>query len=104
MAEISKESHGLKDLMCPDIVSTEVDVNAPGVEMIKSLCYFCHASCGVLAYVKDGDVIKIKGDPAYSTSIIPPASTTCSSAAARRARASGSRSRTIRASRRSLTA
>ena len=45
MAEISKESHGLKDLMCPDIVSTEVDVNAPGVEMIKSLCYFCHANC-----------------------------------------------------------
>ena len=66
MAEISKESHGLKDLMCPDIVSTEVDVNAPGVEMIKSLCYFCHANCGVLAYVKDGDVIKIKGDPDYS--------------------------------------
>lgn len=66
MAEISKESHGLKDLVCPDIVSTEVDVNAPGVEMVKSLCYFCHANCGVLAYVKDGDVIKIKGDPDYS--------------------------------------
>lgn len=67
MAEISKESHGLKDLVCPDIVSTEVDVNAPGVEMIKSLCYFCHANCGVLAYVKDGDVIKIKGDPDYNS-------------------------------------
>ena len=66
MAEISKESTGLKDLVCPDIVSTEVDVNAPGVEMVKSLCYFCHANCGVLAYVKDGDVIKIKGDPDYS--------------------------------------
>ena len=66
MAEISKESTGLKDLVCPDIVSTEVDVNAPGVEMVKSLCYFCHANCGVLAYVKDGDVIKIKGDPDYT--------------------------------------
>lgn len=38
-----------------------------GVECIKSLCYFCHANCGVLAYVKDGDVIKIEGDPNYSS-------------------------------------
>ncbi len=45
---------------------TEVDIHAPGVEAVKSLCYFCHANCGVLAYVKDGDVIKIKGDPDYS--------------------------------------
>ena len=66
MAEISKTSHGFKDLVCPDVVSTEVDINAPGVEMVKSLCYFCHANCGVLAYVKDGDVIKIKGDPDYN--------------------------------------
>ncbi|MDD5806832.1 MAG: molybdopterin-dependent oxidoreductase, partial [Eggerthellales bacterium] len=46
--------------------NTEVDINAPGVEVVKSLCYFCHANCGVLAYVKDGDVIKIEGDPNYS--------------------------------------
>ncbi len=45
---------------------TEIDIHAPGVEMVKSLCYFCHANCGVLAYVKDGDVIKIEGDPDYS--------------------------------------
>ena len=38
-----------------------------GVECVKSLCYFCHANCGVLAYVKDGDVIKIEGDPNYSS-------------------------------------
>ncbi len=44
----------------------EIDIHAPGVEMVKSLCYFCHANCGVLAYVKDGDVIKIEGDPDYS--------------------------------------
>ncbi len=37
------------------------------VECIKSLCYFCHANCGVLAYVKDGDVFKIEGDPNYSS-------------------------------------
>ncbi len=45
---------------------TEIDIHADGVEMVKSLCYFCHANCGVLAYVKDGDVIKIEGDPDYS--------------------------------------
>lgn len=66
MTEISKTSGGLKGLICPDTESTEVDIHAPGVEMIKSLCYFCHANCGVLAYVKDGDVIKIEGDPNYS--------------------------------------
>ncbi len=45
---------------------TEIDIHAPGVEKVKSLCYFCHANCGVLAYVKDGDVIKIEGDPDYN--------------------------------------
>ena len=39
---------------------------AEGVERIRTQCYFCHANCGVLAYVKDGDVIKIEGDPDYS--------------------------------------
>ena len=66
MTEISKTSHGLKGLMAPDTVSTEVDIHQDGVTMVKSLCYFCHANCGVLAYVKDGDVIKIEGDPDYS--------------------------------------
>ncbi|MBE6464767.1 MAG: dehydrogenase [Eggerthellaceae bacterium] len=47
-------------------MDTEVDIHAPGVTMVKSLCYFCHANCGVLAYVKDGDVIKIEGDPNYT--------------------------------------
>ncbi len=67
MTEISKTSSGLKGLVCPDTESTEVDIHQDGVEMIKSLCYFCHANCGVLAYVKDGDVIKIEGDPNYSS-------------------------------------
>ena len=39
---------------------------AEGVERIRTQCYFCHANCGVLAYVKDGDVIKIEGDPDYN--------------------------------------
>lgn len=67
MTEISKTSSGFKDLVCPDTESTEVDINQDGVTVVKSLCYFCHANCGVLAYVKDGDVIKIKGDPDYSS-------------------------------------
>ena len=67
MTEISKTSSGFKDLGCPDTESTEVDINQDGVTVVKSLCYFCHANCGVLAYVKDGDVIKIKGDPDYSS-------------------------------------
>ena len=67
MTEISKTSHGLKGLVAPDTVSTEVDIHQDGVTMVKSLCYFCHANCGVLAYVKDGDVIKIEGDPDYSS-------------------------------------
>ena len=45
---------------------TQIDIHAPGVEVKKSACYFCHANCGVLAYVKDGDVIKIEGDPDYT--------------------------------------
>ena len=44
----------------------QVDIHAPGVEVKKSACYFCHANCGVLAYVKDGEVIKIEGDPDYT--------------------------------------
>ena len=37
-------------------VDEKVDIHAPGVEVKKSACYFCHQNCGVLAYVKDGDV------------------------------------------------
>ncbi|MEI2998183.1 MAG: hypothetical protein V8T51_02800 [Senegalimassilia faecalis] len=48
-------------------MGNEIDIHAPGVEMRKSLCYFCHANCGVLAYVKDGEVIKIEGDPITRT-------------------------------------
>lgn len=38
-----------------------------GVEIKKSCCYFCHTNCGVLAYVKDGKVLKIEGDPDHPT-------------------------------------
>ena len=44
-----------------------VDIHAPGVEVKKSACYFCHQNCGVLAYVKDGKVLKIEGDPTHPT-------------------------------------
>ncbi len=46
---------------------TEIDITAPDVEVRKSCCYFCHQNCGVLAYVKDGKVIKIEGDPTHPT-------------------------------------
>lgn len=40
-----------------------IDLNDPGIEVKKSMCYFCHTNCGVLAYVKDGKVLGIEGDP-----------------------------------------
>lgn len=48
-------------------MSETVDIHAPGVEVKKSCCYFCHQNCGVLAYVKDGKVLKIEGDPSHPT-------------------------------------
>jgi len=45
----------------------EVDIHADGVEIKKSCCYFCHQNCGVLAYVQEGKVIKIEGDPNHPT-------------------------------------
>ena len=44
-----------------------VDLTQDGIEVKKSCCYFCHQNCGVLAYVKDGKVIAIEGDPDFAT-------------------------------------
>ncbi|MBI5642816.1 MAG: molybdopterin-dependent oxidoreductase [Deltaproteobacteria bacterium] len=33
------------------------------VEITKSVCRVCHGGCGVFVHVKDGKVIKVKGDP-----------------------------------------
>lgn len=33
------------------------------VKIYKSACRMCHGGCGVLVYVKDGRVVKLKGDP-----------------------------------------
>ena len=49
-------------------MAEKVDFHAPGVEVKKSACYFCHQNCGVLAYVKDGECIGIEGDPDHITS------------------------------------
>jgi anaerobic selenocysteine-containing dehydrogenase len=49
------------------VVSETVDIHAPDVEVKKSCCYFCHQNCGVLAYVRDGKVLKIEGDPTHPT-------------------------------------
>lgn len=44
-----------------------VDLTQEGIEVKKSCCYFCHQNCGVLAYVKDGKVLAIEGDPSFPT-------------------------------------
>jgi len=33
-----------------------------GTEVVSTICDRCHGTCGVLAYVKDGRVIKVEGD------------------------------------------
>ncbi len=33
------------------------------VKKIRTACRSCHGACGVIAHVKDGKVIKVKGDP-----------------------------------------
>jgi anaerobic selenocysteine-containing dehydrogenase len=35
------------------------------VKVVKSICDRCHGQCGVLAYVKNGKVIKVEGDPDF---------------------------------------
>lgn len=34
-----------------------------GEQIVKTVCSTCYCSCGVLARVKDGEVVEIKGDP-----------------------------------------
>lgn len=48
-------------------MNRNVDLTQEGIEIKKSCCYFCHQNCGVLAYVKDGKVIAIEGDPEFPT-------------------------------------
>ena len=44
-----------------------VDLEQEGIQVKKACCYFCHQNCGILAYVKDGKVIAIEGDPDFPT-------------------------------------
>ncbi len=44
-----------------------IDLNDPSIEACKSTCFFCHTNCGTIAYVKDGEVIRVEGDPDHST-------------------------------------
>jgi anaerobic selenocysteine-containing dehydrogenase len=34
-----------------------------GMKVVKSVCDRCHGTCGVLAYVKEGRVVKVEGIP-----------------------------------------
>jgi len=36
-----------------------------GTEVVSTICDRCHDCCGVLAYVKDGRVVKVEGDPDF---------------------------------------
>ncbi|HZK43294.1 MAG TPA: molybdopterin-dependent oxidoreductase [Syntrophomonadaceae bacterium] len=42
-----------------------LDLNQEGVEIKKSVCFFCHQNCGCNVYVKDGEIIHFEGDPEY---------------------------------------
>jgi anaerobic selenocysteine-containing dehydrogenase len=35
----------------------------PGVKVVQTNCFECHSKCGILAYVKDGRLVKVKGNP-----------------------------------------
>lgn len=48
-------------------MNRNIDLEQEGIEIKKSCCYFCHQNCGVLAYVKDGKVLAIEGDPEFPT-------------------------------------
>ncbi|UWG98230.1 molybdopterin-dependent oxidoreductase [Dehalobacter sp. DCM] len=48
-------------------MNRNVDLEQEGIEIKKSCCYFCHQNCGVNAYVKDGKVLAIEGDPDFPT-------------------------------------
>ena len=48
-------------------MNRNIDLEQEGIEIKKSCCYFCHQNCGVLAYVKEGKVLAIEGDPDFPT-------------------------------------
>lgn len=41
----------------------------PEEKIVKSACRMCHGVCGVSVYIKDGKVVKVKGDPDCPTSL-----------------------------------
>src|SRR4030042_3738661 len=41
---------------------------ADGTEVVSTICDQCHATCGALAYVKNGRVVKVEGDPDFPDS------------------------------------
>ena len=49
-------------------MSSKEDLKREASAVRKSCCFFCHQNCGVLAYVKDGKVLAIEGDPEHPVS------------------------------------
>jgi anaerobic selenocysteine-containing dehydrogenase len=42
-----------------------VEVDSSKEDVVKTVCSTCYCSCGVLAHVKNGQVVKIEGDPEH---------------------------------------
>jgi len=36
-----------------------------GAKVVRTICDRCHCACGVMAYVKDGKVLRVEGDPDF---------------------------------------
>ena len=49
-------------------MSSKEELKREASAVRKSCCFFCHQNCGVLAYVKDGRVLAIEGDPEHPVS------------------------------------
>lgn len=43
-----------------------------GVEVKPTVCFWCKAECGLLAYVKDGVLLKLEEDPEWPIKCYPP--------------------------------
>ncbi len=41
------------------------------VEVKKSVCFFCQGTCGVLVHAKDGQILKVEGNPKHPMTRVP---------------------------------
>ncbi len=60
---------GLTPIQSADGATAPTDSTDSKVKIVKTCCRACIHNCGVLAYVKDGRVIKLAGNPEYPMSM-----------------------------------